>query len=184
MSLQFLLLGFLTYRPTTGYELKQTMDVSTSNFWHAKQSQIYVTLKKMEEKGLIVSELEEQDTRPNRRIYSITENGVAAVQQWLSQPITVLQPKKELTLLKLFFSAKQEKQTLLTQLHLQKDLHKQKLVQYQTITKTVIQRYAAATPNTETDAHLWDATRRYGELFEQMSMQWLDETIVMIEENL
>ena len=44
--LKYVLLGFLNYTPMTGYELKQFMDESTANFWHAKQSQIYTTLKK------------------------------------------------------------------------------------------------------------------------------------------
>ena len=51
MSLKYALLGFLTYQSRSGYDLKQLMDVSTSNFWHAKQSQIYTTLKKMEKDG-------------------------------------------------------------------------------------------------------------------------------------
>ena len=43
--LKYVLLGFLNYAPQTGYELKQAIDKSTSFFWHAKQSQIYTTLK-------------------------------------------------------------------------------------------------------------------------------------------
>ena len=46
--LKYALLGFLKYESKTGYELKQTMDKSTGLFWHAKQSQIYTTLKKLE----------------------------------------------------------------------------------------------------------------------------------------
>jgi len=41
--LKHAILGFLKYKPSTGYEIKQTMDKSTGHFWHAKQSQIYTT---------------------------------------------------------------------------------------------------------------------------------------------
>ena len=184
MSLQHALLGFLGYRPMTGYELKQTMDVSTSNFWHAKQSQIYTTLKKMEEKGLVVSEVEEQNGRPNRRVYTITESGEAALKSWLAKPIMELQARKELLLLKLFFSADEGKQTLLTQLHLQRDLHQQMLARFQGETKTVIDQFAAALPDGEKKGLLWNATRRYGEMYELMALQWADETIAMIEAEL
>ena len=59
--LKYVLLGFLNYTPMTGYELKQFMDESTANFWHAKQSQIYTTLKKLEEEGMLESHILKQD---------------------------------------------------------------------------------------------------------------------------
>ena len=77
------LLGFLRYESKTGYELKQTMDKSTGHFWHAKQSQIYTTLKKLEEDGLVTSHPEPQESRPDRRVYTITESGEKALQEWL-----------------------------------------------------------------------------------------------------
>ena len=181
MSLRHALLGFLNYQPMTGYELKQTMDFSTSNFWHAKQSQIYTTLKKMEEKGFTVSEIEAQNGRPDRRVYSITESGQAALQTWLSQPVIELQARKELVLLKLFFSANQDKQQLLNQLNMQRELHQRQLEQYQTETKAMIQQYAGLMAGGEKNALLWDSTRRFGVMFEQMAIAWIDETIGRIE---
>ena len=71
--LKYALLGFLNYDNKTGYELKQTMDRSTNHFWHAKQSQIYQTLKKLESDGLVVSHPEHQESRPDRRVYAITD---------------------------------------------------------------------------------------------------------------
>ena len=180
MSLQFALLGFLNYQPMTGYELKQFMDVSTSNFWHAKQSQIYITLKKLEEDGLVVSTVEAQDGRPDRRIYTITETGQTALQEWLLDPITDLQPKKELLMLKLFFSARVERQVVLAQLYLQRQLHQQQAEIYRTATKAVIQQFAAYAGDGQ-DPLFWDAARRYGQLYEEMTVQWLDETIALLE---
>ncbi len=182
MSLKYTLLGFLNYQPMTGYELKQTMDISTSNFWHAKQSQIYTTLKKMEEKGLVMSDIEEQNGRPNRRVYKVTESGRAALQTWLKKPVMELQAHKELLLLKLFFSADQDKQALLTQLNWQRDLHQQRLAVYQGETKAVIEQFARMMPGGEQNAVLWNATRRFGVMFAQMSIKWLDETIKKIED--
>ena len=182
MSLKHALLGFLNYQPMTGYELKQMMDISTSNFWHAKQSQIYTTLKKMEENGFIVSEIEEQNGRPNRRVYSIAESGRTTLQTWLARPVLELQAHKELLLLKLFFSAGQDKQALLTQLNLQRDLHQQQLAVYQNETKAVIEQFAGMMPDGEQNAILWDATRRFGVMYEQTSIEWLNETIQKLEE--
>jgi PadR family transcriptional regulator AphA len=156
------------------------MDVSTSNFWHAKQSQIYTTLKKLEKDKLVVSHVEPQEGRPDRRIYTITAAGKVALDKWLAQPLMEVEPRKEQLLLKLFFSAPLDKQTLLMNLRLQEKLHKENLEKYQTTIKAVVQQFAASTDMVE-DAQLWEATRRFGEMYEEMFLSWLAETIAVLE---
>ena len=179
--LKYVLLGFLNYNPMTGYELKQVMDESTSNFWHAKQSQIYTTLKELEENGMVASHVEAQDGRPDRRVYEITEAGRNDLDLWLAQPETELQPHKEILLVKLFFAANTDKEKLLTQLRLLRDLHQRQMEHYNTETDQFIHQTAEGLPQLGKDAQLWDATRRFGVLFEEMYIRWLDETIIKIE---
>ncbi|MBK9210049.1 MAG: PadR family transcriptional regulator [Anaerolineales bacterium] len=81
--LKYALLGLLQYNPSTGYDLKQFMDTSTSNFWHAKLSQIYITLKALEKEGLVTSDVQEQTSRPDRRVYTLTEQGTQELDNWL-----------------------------------------------------------------------------------------------------
>ena len=180
--LKYALLGFLKYESKTGYELKQTMDKSTGHFWHAKQSQIYMTLKMLEEDGLVTSHPEHQESRPDRRVYTITESGEKALQEWLLQPVTKLDTTKQLLLLKLFFSGKLEKETILTQLRLLRNLHERQAKLYKTESPDFIKEITAFQPELKQDAHLWEATRRFGELHEKMYIRWLDETIAMVEE--
>ena len=180
--LKYALLGFLKYESKTGYDLKQTMDKSTGHFWHAKQSQIYTTLKKLEEGGLLISHPEPQERRPDRRVYKITGSGEKALQEWLLQPVTQLDTAKELLLLKLFFSGTLEKETILTQLRLLRNLHERQAELYKTETPDFIQEITAFQPELKQDAHLWEAARRFGELHEKMYIRWLDETISMVEE--
>jgi len=179
--LKYALLGFLNYGDMTGYELKQIMDTSTQNFWHAKQSQIYMTLKKLEEKDLVVSEIEPQEGRPDRRVYALTDAGREDLQAWVATPATDLDSRKERLLLKLFFSASVGRESMLTQLRLQRELHQQQLAQYQTATKTVVQGFAGINPDLEEDAIRWEAARRFGEMFEEMYVAWLDETIARLD---
>ena len=178
--LKYALLGFLNYQPQSGYDLKQLMDVSTSNFWHAKQSQIYTTLKKLEVDGLVLSHIEPQESRPTRRVYQITEAGGADLLAWLSQTLMTIEPRKETLLLKLFFSAQLSPQAILTELRLQRNLHQAELEKYQTKTKDVIRQFSAST-DMAADARLWEATRCFGELYEEMYVRWLDETIEVLE---
>ena len=51
MSLEHAILGFLQYKPMSGYDLKKIFDTSVRHFWPADQSQIYRTLTRLADKG-------------------------------------------------------------------------------------------------------------------------------------
>jgi PadR family transcriptional regulator AphA len=87
MSLDHAILGFLNYRPFSGYDLKKVFDSSVRHFWAADQSQIYRTLARMTQKGYIEQEIIEQTDRPDRKVYHITESGRAELQSWLRSPL-------------------------------------------------------------------------------------------------
>jgi DNA-binding PadR family transcriptional regulator len=80
MSLRYAVLGLLARRPSTGYELTRTFDRSLSTSWHARHSQIYPELAKLEGAGLI--ELVEEGPRRSKT-YDITDAGRAALRHWL-----------------------------------------------------------------------------------------------------
>jgi PadR family transcriptional regulator AphA len=181
--LKYVLLGFLNYRPMSGYDLKQAINRSTVHFWHAELSQIYVTLKALEKDGLIESDVHEQAQRPDRRVYTICEAGRSRLAEWLSQPLTELSPRKEVLLLKLFFAAQSDKQKLLAQLHVQRDLNAQHLEMIQGEMVEEIEQTTEEYPQLKQDALLWETTRRFGELSTQATLQWLDETLAMVEEH-
>jgi PadR family transcriptional regulator, regulatory protein AphA len=179
--LKFALLGALNYQPMSGYDLKQFTDRSISNFWHAELSQIYVTLKALEKDGLISSTSIPQEGRPDRRVYTITESGRQALNNWLQTPFTEIDQYKDTLLLKLFFSAGLGKDAILAQLRLQRSLHQKLVDQYQNETAEIIARTVEHAPQLRQDALLWEATRRFGELTEVAYLSWLDETIQLIE---
>ena len=182
--LDFALLGFLNYSPMTGYELKQNMDVSTAHFWNAKLSQIYTTLKALEKKGWIRSSVHKQDERPDKRIYTITSEGKSNLQKWLAEPLTELASHKNTLLLKLFFAAQTDKETIVELLRLQKKLHQRQADFYRIKTRDLIQGILQQNPALKKDGIFWEAARRFGELFEEMYVKWLNETINSLEENL
>ena len=102
MSLKHALLGILSFEPMTGYELKQFFDSSVQHFWNAELSQIYPTLKSLEESGFVDMRVEVQQNRPNRKIYAITDEGRAEFDRWFRAP----QPPADLRdpfLIKVFF---------------------------------------------------------------------------------
>ena len=82
MSLQHILLGMLN-APASGYDLKRDFEKQLRHYWSADLAQIYPTLKKMETHGLLTSHREPSNQGPPRKIYRRTENGVAALNDWL-----------------------------------------------------------------------------------------------------
>ena len=87
MSLEYAILGFLNYRPLSGYDLKKVFDNSVRHFWPADQSQIYRTLAKLAEQGYVEQEIVRGLDRPDRKEYRITPAGQEALRTWLLNPL-------------------------------------------------------------------------------------------------
>ncbi len=85
MSLPFGILGFLNYKPMSGYDLVKAFESSLEFFWHAQKSHIYLELKKLEKKGYICGETVIQSDRPNKTIFSITDTGREKFLDWLAE---------------------------------------------------------------------------------------------------
>ncbi len=181
MSLRSTLLGFLYLGPMTGYELKKHMDNSTQFFWYAALSQIYPTLRKLESEGMIKSEVQPQEGKPDKRIYTITKAGRAALLAWLAEPVEELSAKKQPDLLKLFFSGVLDKKAILGHLHRQLDLHRAQLTHYEGETKAYVTQIIAET-GLAREGMMWDLVRQFGEESERASIRWLEQTIETIQE--
>lgn len=179
--LKYVLLGGLSYLPLTGYQLKQWVDQTTHHFWHAHGSQVYRTLDGLENEGLARSEIEGQDARPDRRVYHITQAGRDDLRAWLAQPMTEIAPTKDALIVRLYFSTRLDKATVLMQLRLQRALHQQQLDLLRGEIVQIIARERAANPALVRDALMWDIARRNGELMEEAYLRWLDESIERIE---
>jgi DNA-binding PadR family transcriptional regulator len=103
MSLKHAILGFLNYGPLSGYDLKAAFDTSVQHFWPADQSQIYRTLAALADEGFAEVELVEQESRPDRKVYHITQAGRDALHSWLTTPISH-EPARSAALVQVFFA--------------------------------------------------------------------------------
>jgi PadR family transcriptional regulator AphA len=83
MSIEYAILGFLSWRPLTGYDLKKLFADSEFFYWSGNSNQIYRALVKLHEEGLVSREVERQDNYPDRKVYTITEEGKAALRVWI-----------------------------------------------------------------------------------------------------
>jgi PadR family transcriptional regulator AphA len=98
------LLGLLSIEPMSGYDIRQFIPQSIGHFWSESYGQIYPTLRRLTEEGLVERNTETSASRPDRHVYTLTEAGRDRLATWLELPARRTPPRNEL-LLKLFFGA-------------------------------------------------------------------------------
>lgn len=133
MSLAYVILGLLQQQEQTGYDLKnECCDQSIAHLWPADQAQIYRTLDKLEAQGWISCTVEIQRDRPNRKVYCMTEAGVAELTQWLQthQPLPIL---REPLLAQLYFAAQLPNQAIIDLLQQELAARREKLAECEVI---------------------------------------------------
>jgi PadR family transcriptional regulator AphA len=82
VSLRHALLGVLKDRPLTGYDLVRHFQGTVGFLWSAPQSQIYPELRRMEAQGLVTAQVAPRGQRALKRIYSVTDAGMAELRRW------------------------------------------------------------------------------------------------------
>ncbi len=85
MSVRNAILGLLADHPRHGYELRAAFEALAGGeaLWSVKPAQVYTTLSRLEEGGLVAQEGVEQDGGPEKRIYSLTPEGRVELADWL-----------------------------------------------------------------------------------------------------
>jgi len=80
-------LALLAKEPAHGYELKLALEQIFGEAYPSPNiGQIYVTLKRLEQDGLVRSEYVEQTARPDKKVYELTAAGRDALQAWVEEP--------------------------------------------------------------------------------------------------
>lgn len=177
--LKYILLGFLQEETRTGYDIKALLEQSTTHFWHAYHSQIYTTLRKLEQEGLLSSTTTDE-TPMGKRTYAITPAGTAELDKWLAQSMTRIPPSKHELLVRLFFSARRDKAAVLDELRIQRRLHEAALEAYDHIPSEHWGPHFDA-DHIPTPPFYWYATLDFGFRYERMYLEWLDDLIAQLE---
>ena len=90
------LLALLADGREHGYELKQAVESTFGGIWPPLNiGQIYTTLARMERDGLARSEHVQQEGRPDKRVYALTEAGAEELRAWIETPVTEARVKDE-----------------------------------------------------------------------------------------
>jgi DNA-binding PadR family transcriptional regulator len=85
VSLRDAVLAALLDGESSGYDLAKSFDASVANFWMATPQQLYRELDRLAEEGLIQARVVQQQRRPNKRMFSLTEAGHQAIQEFTAR---------------------------------------------------------------------------------------------------
>lgn len=176
MSLAHVILGLLQQQERTGYDLKtECFDQCIAHWWQADQAQIYRTLNKLEAQGWITCTVQIQHDRPNRKVYQITEAGIAELTQWLQthQPLPIW---REPLLAQLHFAAQLPNDAIIHLLEQELEARREKLAECEAITIPSLNDPESSREQMLHRLVLELVTRR-----EQTYLDWLKDFIAMLQ---
>ena len=77
MDLHAAILGLLSWKPASGYDLKRIISDSDIFYWSGNNNQIYKSLIELQQAGWVTHQVQLQESLPAKKVYSITEKGLS-----------------------------------------------------------------------------------------------------------
>jgi len=124
-----ILASLIDERPCSGYDLAKQFKHRLGFFWKASHQQIYRELSKLEQDGLVLSEIVPQENRPDKKVYRVTESGKKYLVDWMMQP-SEPSPIKEDLLVKLHVGHMVPVGVIIEELTRQRQTHRHTLELY------------------------------------------------------
>jgi len=169
MSLKYVILSALSEQSLTGYEITKEFDLVLGNFWHASHQQVYRELGKLADDGLASFEIEVQNGKPDKKLYSVTKAGKEALARWFDEP-TPFGATKNALLVKLY--ACDDRGTVCAHIARFKTSCLAALEDY----RSIVQRYY---PEPVSEMEDWKKraylTLRYGVMQREAQLAWTEE---------
>ena len=175
---KFAILGVLSYKPASGYDIKKFCDNSLSYFWNENYGHIYPVLKNLEQEGLISRETEYNEGKPPKNIYTLTKSGQSALNKWLSDTVEFQWGRNEF-LLQLVFSKDMAPEEMIKNFLILKKSLQKKLDLLLEIERNQIKEKKE---HPERVGRLWYFALRNGIHTLTAKIQWCDECILAIQE--
>lgn len=110
----YVVLGLVSIRPMTGYELAAYAERSIGNFFPLTRSHIYSELDRLGRLGLLGATEIAQENAPTKRVYEITPDGGDELRHWLEDAVMQEERSRSLFLVRVFFGDRTSPEYLAT----------------------------------------------------------------------
>lgn len=171
------ILGLLNYGDMTGYQIMEVFRDSLNYFWTAQTSQIYRELQHLQEHGFVSHTIVKGGSRPDSKLFSITEDGRQELICWLTAE-NGFDTKSKLMMLTFFRG----------------ELPAEENIRFFEAIKASAAQFGAGMgrPAEKTDfyekalhspekAIYWKMTVEYGRMYMKMLCEWCDICIAMLK---
>ncbi|WP_328929484.1 PadR family transcriptional regulator [Streptomyces sp. NBC_00190] len=178
MALEHAILVSLLEQPGSGYELARRFDRSIGYFWTATHQQIYRVLKRMEGDGWLDVREVPQQTRPDKKEYSVAAAGRAALSGWLHEPIQPDSVRHELAV-KIRGAAFDDPAALIREVERHHRAHADRLTHY---LAGELRDFTGSDAPAAPDAgrELQHVVLRGGIAYERMQLAWLEDVLATL----
>ena len=167
----FVILGLLTIKPMSGYDMKKIIDKSIGHFWSESNGQLYPSLRQLVQEKYVVLEQAPHKGKKVCHLYSITDAGRAALQSWLAATAENRTVHRDEELLKLFFGTNSSPKASITLLSERQKRYQQSLDQYRSVKKE-IDSFASSLHYV-----YWTFNVQNGILSAEAEIRWCQESI-------
>ncbi|MCT6781373.1 PadR family transcriptional regulator [Streptomyces rubiginosohelvolus] len=178
MALDHAILVSLLERPGSGYELARRFERSIGHFWTATHQQIYRVLGRMVADGLLLVREVEQQGRPDKKEYSVTGPGRAALAAWLHKPIEPESLRHDLAV-KIRGAAFDDPAALIDEVERHRQVHRDRLAHYLAGERRDFTGPDAPAPR-DAGQELQHVVLRGGIAYERMTIAWLDDVLATL----
>lgn len=168
---KFAVLGMMLLGAETGYEIRSRLLDWVCHFWSESPGQIYPTLNRLVQDGLVEVAEDERESSGRQRVrYRVTQQGRTAFLDWLTVPIEPEPVRNEL-LLKIFFGE-----------HLGIDECLQHLDRYERQLLTIQEQYSGGsadideTASSDDQRFYWNLTLDLGKHIVNARLEWCAQT--------
>jgi DNA-binding PadR family transcriptional regulator len=182
-SLEFILLGLLQLKPSTGYDLKKTMDKSIRFISPVALSQIYPTLKQLNAEELVEFQVEAREGKPDLKIYRVTPKGEAVFREWLQEPYVPDPYRFDYFTLRFSFSSMLPKALLIKYIRTELEFRREQALASQNFDISNLGELQP-TPQMDMDrtTQFWALYHSYGIEFMKTYIRWLEQILDFAEQ--
>ena len=181
MALEHAILVSLLEKPGSGYELARRFERSIGHFWTATHQQIYRVLKRMEGEGWVDVREVPQQTRPDKKEYSVAALGRALLSTWLHEPIEPESVRHDLAV-KIRGAAFDDPAALIREVERHRQAHSDRLAHYLAgeLRDFTGPDAAQASATPDPGRELQHVVLRGGIAYERMTLAWLDDVLATL----
>lgn len=171
---KFVILGLLTIRPLSGYDIKKFIEQIICDFWAESNGQLYPALNQLVKDVYIIEEKQQKGKKVSH-LYSITDKGQEALETWLKENIERKITRRDEELLKLFFGMNSSYSTSIELLQKREARVRELLSKYEANQKEL--EHHTTSPHYP----YWLITLNNGLCHIKAELQWCQDSIALLQ---